>query len=96
MPSLNDVTERHTDLTEADLERLHLLLGDWQLLADLAFSDLVLWLPTWNGSGYVAGAQMRPTTGATVFADDLVGTFLPKGRRAQHTHRRRQYQSCHS
>jgi two-component sensor histidine kinase len=81
VPSLNDVTERHTDLTEADLDRLHLLLADWQLLADLAFSDLVLWLPTWNGSGYVAGAQMRPTTGATVFADDLVGTFLPRGRR---------------
>jgi two-component sensor histidine kinase len=81
VPSLNDVTQRHTDLSEADLDRLHLLLADWQLLADLAFSDLVLWLPTWNGSGYVAGAQMRPTTGATVFADDLVGTFLPRGRR---------------
>ena len=81
MPSLNDVAHRHTELTDAELERLHLLLSDWQLLADLAFSDLVLWLPTWNGSGYVAGAQMRPTTGSTVFGDDLVGTFLPKGRR---------------
>ena len=64
MPSLNDLARRHTDLSDADLERLHLLLADWQLLADLAFSDLVLWLPTWNGSGYIAGAQMRPTTGA--------------------------------
>jgi two-component system, sensor histidine kinase PdtaS len=81
VPTLNDVTQRHTDLTDADLDGLHLLLADWQLLADLAFSDLVLWLPTWNGSGYVAGAQMRPTTGATVFADDLVGTFMPRGRR---------------
>ncbi len=81
MPALNDVAARHTDLTDADLDRLHLLLADWQLLADLSFSDLVLWLPTWNGSGYVVGGQMRPTTGATVFADDLVGTFLPKGRR---------------
>jgi two-component sensor histidine kinase len=81
VPSLNDVAQRHTDLTEGDLERLHLLLSDWQLLSDLAFSDLVLWLPTWNGSGYVAGAQMRPTTGVTVFGDDLVGTFLPRGRR---------------
>ena len=60
---------------------LQLLLADWQLIADLSFSDLVLWLPTWNGSGYVASAQMRPTTGPTVFADDLVGSFLPKGRR---------------
>jgi two-component sensor histidine kinase len=81
VPSLNDVAQRHTDLGEPDLDQLHLLLGDWQLLADLAFSDLVLWLPTWNGSGYVAGAQMRPTTGVTVFGDDLVGTFLPRGRR---------------
>jgi len=81
VPSLNDVAHRHTELTDSDLERLHLLLSDWQLLADLAFSDLVLWLPTWNGSGFVAGAQMRPTTGSTVFGDDLVGTFLPRGRR---------------
>ena len=81
MPSLNDVARRHTDLTNGDLERLHLLLSDWHLLADLSFSDLVLWLPTWNGSGYVAGAQVRPTTGPTVFADDLVGSFLPRGRR---------------
>jgi two-component sensor histidine kinase len=80
VPSLNDLVARHTDLGEADVERLHLLLADWQLLADLSFSDLVLWLPTWSGSGFVAGAQMRPTTGATVFADDLVGSFLPKGR----------------
>ena len=81
-----------TELSAADLDRLQLLLADWQLLADLSFSDLVLWLPTWNGSGYVAAAQMRPTTGPTVFADDLLGSFLPKGRRpvvdeayAQHT-----------
>jgi two-component sensor histidine kinase/PAS domain-containing protein len=51
------------------------------VLADLAFSDLVLWLPTWNTSGYVAAAQLRPTTGPTVFNDDLVGSFLPRGRR---------------
>jgi two-component system, sensor histidine kinase PdtaS len=81
VPSLNDVAHRHTDLSDADLDRMHLLLADWQLLADLAFSDLVLWLPTWNGSGYVVAAQMRPTTGSTVFGDDLVGTFLPRGRR---------------
>ena len=81
VPSLNDVARRHTDLTDGDLERLHLLLSDWHLLADLSFSDLVLWLPTWNGSGYVAGAQVRPTTGPTVFGDDLVGSFLPRGRR---------------
>jgi two-component sensor histidine kinase len=79
--SLEELAARHAELSAADLDRLQLLLADWQLLADLSFSDLVLWLPTWNGSGYVAAAQMRPTTGPTVFADDLLGSFLPKGRR---------------
>ncbi|HTY70896.1 MAG TPA: histidine kinase N-terminal domain-containing protein [Actinomycetes bacterium] len=81
MAGLEELAARHTECSPADLERLRLLLADWQLLADLSFSDLVLWLPTWNGSGYVAAAQIRPTTGPTVFADDLVGSFLPKGRR---------------
>jgi two-component system, sensor histidine kinase PdtaS len=81
VPTLNDVASRHTELDGQALERLHLLLGDWQLLADLAFSDLVLWLPTPSSAGYVAAAQMRPTTGSTVFGDDLVGAFLARGRR---------------
>ena len=28
-----------------DSEWLHLLVGDWQLVADLARGDLVLWFP---------------------------------------------------
>ena len=81
VPGLSELAQRHTELTAADLDRLGALLADWQLIADLAFSDLVLWLPTWNASGYVAAAQLRPTTGPTVFTDDLVGSFLPRGRR---------------
>ncbi len=57
VPGLSELAARHTELTSADLDRLGLLLADWQLIADLAFSDLVLWLPTWNASGYVAAAH---------------------------------------
>ena len=32
-----------------DAEWLHLLVGDWQLLSDLSFADLVLWLPEDDG-----------------------------------------------
>ena len=32
--------------SEADIEWLHLLVADGQLLADLAFADIVLWVPT--------------------------------------------------
>lgn|SRR5690625_1375577 len=69
-------------LDSDDLAWLHHLISDWQILADLSFADLVLWLPDAEGKGFWAGAQMRPTTAPTAFPDDLVGSFVPKGRRA--------------
>jgi two-component sensor histidine kinase len=78
---LNDVVRRRTDLTEADLDWLHGLVADWQLMADLSFADLVLWVPDRDGAGFWAAAQMRPTTGPTAYVEDLVGTFLAKERR---------------
>ena len=81
MPSLNDLVRAHTDLDEVDVAWLHLLIADWQIIADLSFADLVLWLPDREGIGYWAGAQMRPTTGPTAYVDDLVGAFIPTGRR---------------
>jgi two-component system, sensor histidine kinase PdtaS len=81
VPSLNDVAKAHTDLGEEDVAWLHLLIADWQIIADLSFADLVLWLPDRDGIGFWGGAQMRPTTGPTAFVDDLVGAFVPRGRR---------------
>src|SRR5680860_1498734 len=83
MPTLNDLVRRHADLAEGDREWLHLLVGDWQLLSDLSFADLVLWLPLPDGAGYVAVAHCRPSTGPTVFYDDQVGARLATGRRPQ-------------
>ena len=82
MPSLNELVRAHTDLDDEDLAWLHLLLADWQIIADLSFADLVLWLPDREGRGFWAGAQMRPTTGPTAYVDDLVGAFVPQGRRS--------------
>jgi len=81
VPSLTDVARNHTTLDQADLDRLQLLISDWQMLADLSFADLVLWLPDTEGLGFWAGAQMRPTTGPTAYLDDIVGSFIPRGRR---------------
>lgn len=55
-----------------DQEWIHLLVGDWQMIADLAFADLVLWYPTEDQS-YLAIAHVRPSTTATVFYTDFVG-----------------------
>ncbi len=81
MPSLTEVAQAHTELGEQDLAWLHLLVADWQIVADLSFADLVLWLPDRDGQGLWAGAQIRPTTGPTSYVDDLVGSFLRVGRR---------------
>jgi two-component sensor histidine kinase len=81
VPSFNDLVKAHTDLSDEDVAWLNLLMADWQIIADLSFADLVLWLPDREGKGYWAGAQMRPTTGPTAYVDDLVGAFVPRGRR---------------
>jgi two-component sensor histidine kinase len=87
VPALTDIARRHTSLTEADLDWLHALVSDWQLLADLSFADLILWVPL-QGPGpaqerasWVAVAQMRPTTGPTSFPDDVVGSHAAAGKR---------------
>ncbi len=88
MPSLQDLVRDRTDLDAGDLEWLHLLLADWQLISDLSFADLVLWLPLRGAreggrAGFVAAAHVRPSTGPTAHHHDLVGTEAPRGRRPQ-------------
>ncbi len=81
MPTLPELVRAHTHLGDGDLDWLQALVADWQVIADLSFADLVLWLPDRDGHGFWAAAQIRPTTGPTAFVDDLVGAFVPAGRR---------------
>ena len=80
MATLADLCAERTDLTHEEVGLLQAFVAEWSLLADLGFGDLVLWVPTWNGGGFIAGAQVRPTTGPTKIAQDLVGQFLARGR----------------
>ena len=77
---LDRLARERTDLSSEQIAHLHLLTADWTLLSDLSFSDLVMWLPTWNDAGFVAAAQVRPSTGPTVYPEDIVGLFAAKGR----------------
>ena len=81
VPSLSDLASRHTMLTGADVEWLHALVSDWQLIADLSFADLTLWAPVRERRGWLAMAQMRPTTGPTAVHDDVVGLRIATGQR---------------
>ncbi|MCU1470272.1 MAG: ATPase [Glaciihabitans sp.] len=72
MSTLSDLVLAQGRSDEADIEWLHLLVGDWQLLADLAFADIVLWVPSKDHS-FVAVAHARPSSSATLFYRDFVG-----------------------
>ena len=71
MPTMSDVLTKH-EVSAADSDWLHRLVGDWQLLSDLSFADLVLWVRSERGDWFAA-AHARPTTGVGVFTEDLVG-----------------------
>jgi two-component sensor histidine kinase len=76
----------NSNLKANEVEHLSELVAEWRLLADLSFADLLLWLPirrdekSWP-EGHLAIAQIRPTTAATVFTEDLVGTSINWGQR---------------
>ncbi|MFM9014965.1 MAG: sensor histidine kinase [Candidatus Nanopelagicus sp.] len=86
MATLSELVTSNSKLKEHEVEHLAELVAEWRLLADLSFADLVLWLPirkdekSWP-QGYVAIAQIRPTTAATVFGDDLIGSKINWGQR---------------
>lgn len=72
MSTLSDLVYAQGRSSEADVEWLHRLTSDGQLLADLAFADIVIWVPTLDGS-FVAVAHARPSGAATLFYRDIVG-----------------------
>ena len=82
--TLSDLMVAQGRPTEADIDWLHLLVADGQLIADLAFADIVLWVPTTEGS-FIAVAHSRPSSAATLFYRDFVGQEIkPEWRAAGH------------
>jgi two-component sensor histidine kinase len=73
-----------TTITLDQADRLRELVASWQLLSDLSFADLILWVPIrkdikmWP-SGHIAIAHIRPTTAATVFTNDVIGDEIAWG-----------------
>ena len=79
MTSPLDLAYRTVGL-DADARRhLERLMATWSLLADLSFSDLLLYVPLAGGreedgdERLVVLGQVRPTTNQTLFEIDLVG-----------------------
>ncbi|CAN2212447.1 HATPase_EL346-LOV-HK-like domain containing protein [Candidatus Nanopelagicaceae bacterium] len=86
MASIEDYVQGRSSLSADQIHRLRELVADWQLLSDLSFADLILWVPlrkdfkSWP-TGYVAVAHIRPTTAATLFPHDVIGEEISYGSR---------------
>jgi two-component sensor histidine kinase len=69
-----------TVLDADTVDHLQLLLADWQILADLSFADLLLFVGYTLVDGtaaYLCVGQMRPYTAQTIYSEDLVGQAFP-------------------
>lgn len=82
MADFSEILATFPNFDEADREWLHLLVADWQVIADLSFADLLLLLKCPDGR-YVVAEQCRPSTVMSVRTDDVVGDFLPENRRGE-------------
>ncbi len=80
MSTLADLLAAHTRLSDEAAGHLQRLVGEWQLLADLAFADLLISVRTDASSAMPARvltvAQCRPNTASTVLPRDEVATVL--------------------
>src|SRR5436305_1473410 len=72
MSSLSDRLTRGAAVSPSQVDHARRLVADWQLLADLAFADLTLWVPLAAGSWWCV-AQVRPLTAPTCQPEDCVG-----------------------
>lgn len=72
MSTLSDLVSAQGIQSEADIEWLHKVAADGQLLADLSFADIVIWAPAAEDS-FIAVAHARPGGAATLFYRDIVG-----------------------
>jgi two-component system, sensor histidine kinase PdtaS len=76
MSVLSSLARRHTNLSDREVEHLHHLVADWQLLADLNFADLLLFGSLRDREAYVVLAQVRPYPAQTLYQEDLVGHIV--------------------
>ncbi|WP_304276961.1 sensor histidine kinase [Rothia mucilaginosa] len=83
------------DFGPGDTERVHLIMGEWQVISDIAQSDLVLWFPTdyvvADGSSpdavsgpsatstFRAFAHVRPSNVRTLFHHDIIERDMEDG-----------------
>jgi two-component system, sensor histidine kinase PdtaS len=75
MSTLGELLAEYTELPGRVVDHLHAVVGEWQLLADLSFGDLLMWVRRGDDT-VVCVAQCRPNTASTMLITDAVGTVV--------------------
>lgn len=75
MPSLTNMLSRSEHLEVAQRDWIHQLVGDWQIIADVTFGDLLIAVESNDGAVRIV-AQCRPVTAQTLYEDDVVGVAI--------------------
>lgn len=83
MATLRDLVRQYGDLEGEQVQHLRRLVGSWDLLADLRFADLLLFVPaalSGEHRFFIAG-HVRPGTSQTLYREDEVGRFVSPSER---------------
>ncbi|QTJ69020.1 sensor histidine kinase [Rhodococcus sp. ZPP] len=87
MSTLSDLLAEHTDLPGSAVDHLQRVVGEWQLLADLSFADVLLWVEDSASPKetrtVICVAHCRPTTASTAYPEDVVGTVASESQHPQ-------------
>lgn len=75
MAQIEELLEGNSQLNADEISHLKKIASDWQLIADLSFADLAIWVET-EDKRNIAVAQVRAATAATVFPKDFVGDVV--------------------
>src|SRR5919106_1970698 len=74
MSTLVERIREVSDLSAREAAHLRSLCSSWQVLADLSFSDLLLYVPAKRDEIFEICAQLRPFTSQTLYPQDMVRT----------------------
>ena len=72
MLQIDELLSAKSNLSNEAINHIKKIASDWHLIADLSFADLAIWVTSKSGN-YLAAAQVRAATAATVFPKDFVG-----------------------
>lgn len=73
MSTLRQLISERGKLPLADVQWLNLLIGDWQMVADLVNCDLILWVREPDTKKFFAVSHARPSSAGTIFYRDILG-----------------------